>query len=154
MRMCCLRLHSGIPLRRSAALPQANMQETLHICRTSRTRPHGSAVRSHTPAPHCCSRQEPTRRAAVQTCKERLHQCCAHAQSSDRITAESAVEPEANTEGMSAWLDGLKWDAGGLIAVIAQASLKFLWRTQFYRAAAPLVTNTVDTNIDRHMLAV
>ena len=32
------------------------------------------------------------------------------------------VESEEYTEGMSAWLDGLKWDAGGLVAVIAQVT--------------------------------
>lgn len=111
-------------LRHSAAIPRANMQKSLPIGRTSRLRVRSSAARSHTSAPQYCNKREPSRRAAAQICKERLLQCCAHSQSSDCITAGSEVEPEANVEGMSAWLNGLKWDAGGLVAVIAQVSHK------------------------------
>lgn len=101
-----------------------NMQEVLPIGGT--TRPHVSKtyVRSHSAALQRCWRREPCRRAAAQICKERLLQCSAQAQSSDYTTANVEVEPEAETEGMSAWLDGLKWDTGGLVAVIAQVSLK------------------------------
>ena len=49
-------------------------------------------------------------------------QVYAHAQSSDLAPSDAHVEPEAATKGMSAWLDGLKWDAGGLVAVIVQVS--------------------------------
>lgn len=130
MRVCCLRLswpNSGglrHPIAADAQLlyHQANMQESLPLGRTSRPYVHSSVMRSRTP--QYCSKREPSRRAAAQICKERLLQCCAQAQSTDCITAESEVEPEANTQGMSAWLDGLKWDAGGLVAVIAQVSLK------------------------------
>ncbi|KAL3141255.1 hypothetical protein ABBQ38_003595 [Trebouxia sp. C0009 RCD-2024] len=96
------------------------MQEVLPIGGT--TRPHVSKtyVRSHSAALQRCWRREPCRRAAAQICKERLLQCSAQAQSSDYTTANVEVEPEAETEGMSAWLDGLKWDTGGLVAVIAQ----------------------------------
>lgn len=111
--------------RRPADLPQANMQQSACIGRTTRPHVHRGAVRSYTPALQGCSIREPSRRAAAQVCRERLLQCCAHAQSTDLATAEAEVEPETNTEGMSAWLDGLKWDAGGLVAVIAQVHLNF-----------------------------
>ena len=142
MRMCCLR--PGLSLlpasgRRSDAVPPASMQESLSIGSTSRPCIHSNAVRLHTPVPQYCSKREPSRRAAAQICKERLLQCCALAQSSDCITAESEVEPEANTEGMSAWLDGLKWDAGGLVAVIAQVSRKPLLAYTFLRRRSSYV---------------
>lgn len=96
------------------------MQESLSVARASRPHVCNSAVRSQTVPSQRCWRREPCRRAAAQVCKERLLQCCAQAQSSDDITGNLEVEPEAKTQGMSAWLDGLKWDAGGLVAVIAQ----------------------------------
>ena len=61
-----------------------------------------------------------SRRAAAQLCKRRILQCCAQAQTISPDVVEATVLPEADTKGMSAWLDGLKWDAGGLVAVIAQ----------------------------------
>lgn len=61
-----------------------------------------------------------SRRAAAQLCKRRILQCCAQAQTVSPDVVEATVFPEADTKGMSAWLDGLKWDAGGLVAVIAQ----------------------------------
>ena len=64
------------------------------------------------------------------------------------------MEPEANTEGMSAWLDGLKWDAGGLVAVIAQVSFNLPLAYILVHAALPFVISTVDTDIDGDMLAV
>ncbi|KAL3162363.1 hypothetical protein ABBQ32_010044 [Trebouxia sp. C0010 RCD-2024] len=96
------------------------MQEALSVGVTSRPHVCAGSVRANTAALQRCWRREPSRRAAAQICKERLLQCSAQAQSSDYITANVEVEPEAETEGMSAWLDGLKWDAGGLVAVMAQ----------------------------------
>ncbi len=59
-------------------------------------------------------------RAAAQLCKQRILQCSAQAQAAIQDVWETPPLPEAGTKGMSAWLDGLKWDTGGLVAVIAQ----------------------------------
>ena len=59
-------------------------------------------------------------RAAAQLCKQRILQCSAQAQAAIQDVSGASPLPEADTEGMSAWLDGLKWDTGGLVAVIAQ----------------------------------
>jgi len=59
-------------------------------------------------------------RAAAQLCKQRILQCSAQAQAATQDVSEAPPLPEADTKGMSAWLDGLKWDTGGLVAVIAQ----------------------------------
>ena len=60
-------------------------------------------------------------RAAAQLCKQRILQCSAQAAIQD--VSEAPPLPEADTTGMSAWLDGLKWDTGGLVAVIAQVHI-------------------------------
>lgn len=44
----------------------------------------------------------------------------AAARAADGVVLDTPVKPEADVQGMSAWLDRLKWDAGGLVAVIAQ----------------------------------
>ncbi len=59
-------------------------------------------------------------RAAAQLCKQRILHCSAQAQAATQDVSEAPPLPEADTKGMSAWLDGLKWDTGGLVAVIAQ----------------------------------
>ena len=61
-----------------------------------------------------------SRRAAAQSCKRRVLQCSAQAQTVSSDAVGATVLSEADTQGMSAWLDALKWDAGGLVAVIAQ----------------------------------
>ena len=62
-------------------------------------------------------------RAAAQLCKQRILQCSAQAQAAIQDVPEAPPLPEADTRGMSAWLDGLKWDTGGLVAVIAQVHI-------------------------------
>lgn len=42
------------------------------------------------------------------------------AQAPAEIALDIPVKSEADVEGMSAWLNSLKWDAGGLVTVIAQ----------------------------------
>ena len=72
-----------------------------------------------------CTRNVQTRklashRPAAQLCKQRILQCSAQAQAAIQDVSDSPPLPETDTDGMSAWLDGLKWDTGGLVAVIAQ----------------------------------
>ena len=62
-------------------------------------------------------------RAAAQLCKQRILQCSAQAQAAIQDVSEAPPLPEADTRGMSAWLDGLKWDTGGLVAVVAQVHI-------------------------------
>lgn len=72
-----------------------------------------------------CTRNVQTRklashRPAAKLCKQRILQCSAQAEAAIQDVLEAPPLPEADTNGMSAWLDGLKWDTGGLVAVIAQ----------------------------------
>lgn len=131
-----------------------DMQEALSVGVTSRPHVCAGSVRANTAALQRCWRREPSRRAAAQICKERLLQCSAQAQSSDYITANVEVEPEAETEGMSAWLDGLKWDAGGLVAVMAQVSLKTPCTQVLLQLDDGQSHNAIETNPGRLSLAV
>ena len=65
-------------------------------------------------------------RAAARLCTQRILQCCAQAQSVISAPAQDQVAPEADTKGMTDWLNGLKWDSGGLVAVITQVPQSFV----------------------------
>lgn len=54
--------------------------------------------------------------------QEQAHLTYAVAQASADIALDVPVKAEADVQGMSAWLDSLKWDAGGLVTVIAQVA--------------------------------
>lgn len=54
--------------------------------------------------------------------QEQAHLTYAVAQASADIALDVPVKAEADVHGMSAWLDSLKWDAGGLVTVIAQVA--------------------------------
>ena len=84
------------------------------VGRSNATRPHGCRISR----PQAL--QRPVGRAAARLCTQRILQCAAQAQETLASPAETPVLPEADTKGMPEWLDGLKWDSGGLIAVIAQ----------------------------------
>ena len=70
---------------------------------------------------HNCSRpceiksQLPTQQRQTQAQRRQ-----AIAQAPAEIALDVPVQAEADVEGMSAWLDSLKWDAGGLVTVITQ----------------------------------
>ena len=109
-------------LQRSCLSAVIKMQTAFQLGSSHKPSASKDALQSRAPVPQRCRGQAPCRRAAAKICKERLMQGCARAQSSDLATPDVRIEPEAETQGMSAWLDGLKWDAGGLVAVIVQVS--------------------------------
>lgn len=63
----------------------------------------------------CKTNAQPQRQRLARS--QRSH---AAARAADGVVLDNPVKPEAKMQGMSAWLDRLKWDAGGLVAVIAQ----------------------------------
>ena len=77
------------------------------------------------------------RRAAAQLCKQRLLHGYAIADAAAGTVSGGSVLSEASTDGMSAWLDGLKWDAGGLVPVIAQVG-----SGEADNASLPRITST------------
>ena len=76
--------------------------------RAKRLRHHGSQLCELKP-------QLPTQQRRTQA--QRLQ---AIAQAPAEIALDIPVQAETDVDGMSAWLDSLKWDAGGLVTVIAQ----------------------------------
>ena len=123
-------LHSALTAALTAAMPammgsvsglpsggmqaQCEIDTVQLVGRSNATRPRGCRISR----PHAL--QRPVRRTAARLCTQKILQCAAQAQDVLASPAATPVLPEADTQGMPEWLDGLKWDSGGLVAVIAQ----------------------------------
>ena len=114
---------STVPALHSLAMQTASEANAVQLAwRSNAPRVHIRRIS------HPRTLQRPVRRTAAHSCTQRVLQCGAQAQDTIASPSETQVLPEADTQGMPEWLDGLKWDSGGLVAVIAQASVCHIQR--------------------------
>lgn len=114
------------------ALEQSRVQSFVQS--TARRRPtKASTGRAPPPSAKLLHRQQQTQPQCL----------CAVAPAPADVALNVTVSEEAEVQGMSAWLDSLKWDAGGLVTVIAQVTAFAVLQLRCCdRASVATVTHT------------